>query len=139
MQKGYIKNSIKRTIIINSIYLQGTIDSESEQMPSPTPSSIEIPLVSSMPPPSASTHFSTSRPPKKRPQSLSDSVLAKISNQLDDPLQFDRFDHIAKIWAETLRTVPNEQRIIAEKVINDVLYEAQLNTLTRESHLANPK
>ncbi|XP_063623117.1 uncharacterized protein LOC134795217 [Cydia splendana] len=49
--------------------------------------------------------------------------------------QLDRFDYMAKSWSETLRILPNQQRIIAEKIINGVFFEAQLNTLTREGHL----
>jgi hypothetical protein len=37
--------------------------------------------------------------------------------------------------ASKLRILTTEQRIIAEKLINDVLYEAQLGTLTRHSRL----
>jgi hypothetical protein len=37
--------------------------------------------------------------------------------------------------ASKLRTLPKEQRIIAEKIINDVLYEPELGTLTRNSIL----
>ena len=37
--------------------------------------------------------------------------------------------------ASKLRILTNEQRIMAEKLINDVLYEAQLGSLTRNSRL----
>jgi hypothetical protein len=38
--------------------------------------------------------------------------------------------------ASKLRILTKEQRIIAEKLINDVLYEAQLGSLTRNSRLS---
>lgn len=67
---------------------------------------------------------------------MTDGILNKISNQLDQPVeQLNRFDYMAKSWSETLRILPNQQRIIVEKIINDVFFEAQLNTLTRESRL----
>ena len=37
--------------------------------------------------------------------------------------------------ASKLRILTKEQRIMAEKLINDVLYEAQLGTLTRNSRI----
>ena len=37
--------------------------------------------------------------------------------------------------ASKLRILTKKQRIIAEKLINDVLYEAQLGSLTRNSRL----
>jgi len=37
--------------------------------------------------------------------------------------------------ASKLRILTKEQRIMAEKLINDVLYEAQLGSLTRNSKL----
>lgn len=57
------------------------------------------------------------------------------SGSTSSRVNYDRFNFIAKTWAETLRTLPNQQRIIAEKIINDVFYEAQFNSLTRQSHL----
>jgi hypothetical protein len=45
------------------------------------------------------------------------------------------FEITGKNVAPKLRILTNEQRIIAEKLINDVLYEAQLGSLTRNSRL----
>jgi len=46
------------------------------------------------------------------------------------------FEITGKNVASKLRILTKEQRIIAEKLINDVLYEAQLGILTRNSRLS---
>jgi len=40
---------------------------------------------------------------------------------------------IAKVWASKLKTLDLNQRIFVKKAINDVLFEAQLGTLHRNS------
>lgn len=45
----------------------------------------------------------------------------------------DEFDIVGKNVAAKLRQLPPTQRIFAERLINEVLFEAQLGTLTRES------
>lgn len=58
--------------------------------------------------------------------SLACGYLAK-DNKQDSDLD------IAKVWASKLKTLDLNQRIFAEKAINDVLFEAQLGTLNRNS------
>lgn len=41
-------------------------------------------------------------------------------------------DVVAKIWALKLNRLPEDQRIFAEKIINDVLFEAEMGTLTQQ-------
>lgn len=43
----------------------------------------------------------------------------------------DRFDVYGKNVAMKLRQLPNDQRMLAEKAINDVLFEAEMGTLQR--------
>lgn len=45
----------------------------------------------------------------------------------------DEFDSFGKTVALALRGMPREQMIHARKLINDVIYEGQLNNLSRES------
>lgn len=40
---------------------------------------------------------------------------------------------IAKVWGEKLHTLSPQQRLFAEKAINDILFEASLETLHRNS------
>jgi len=58
-----------------------------------------------------------------------------IKDRLQDLGKEDMFEITGKNVASNLRILTKEQRIIAEKLINDVLYEAQLGTLTRNSRL----
>ena len=47
-----------------------------------------------------------------------------------------RYDYLVQNWAEKLKTLKNdEQRIVAEKLINDVLFEAELGRLTTSSYI----
>jgi len=54
---------------------------------------------------------------------------------LQDLGKEDVFEITRKNMASKLRILTKEQRIIAEKLINDVLYEAHLGSLTRNSRL----
>lgn len=47
----------------------------------------------------------------------------------------DEFDAIGKNVAAKLRNMRTEQRIIAEKLLNDILFEAQLGNLHRDSNI----
>ncbi|CAH0563126.1 unnamed protein product [Brassicogethes aeneus] len=45
------------------------------------------------------------------------------------------FDDIGKVWASKLRDLPAQQAIHAEKIINEVFYEAQMQNLNRNCFL----
>lgn len=47
----------------------------------------------------------------------------------------DEFDAIGKNVAAKLRNMRIDQRIIAEKLLNDILFEAQLGNLQRDSSI----
>ncbi|XP_013188432.2 probable serine/threonine-protein kinase DDB_G0271682 isoform X5 [Amyelois transitella] len=64
---------------------------------------------------------------------FTDEVIDKIGRSIS--MSMDRWDHSAKSWAGTLRCLPKDQQIFAEKLINDVLFEAQMNSLRRESRV----
>ena len=61
--------------------------------------------------------------------------ISNLSSECMSSHDTDRFDYLAKYWALTLRSVEREQQIFAEKLISEVLYEAQLNELCRDSCL----
>ena len=58
-----------------------------------------------------------------------------MNDRLQDLGKEDMFEKTGKNVASKLRILAKEQRIMAEKLINDVLYEAQLGRLTRNSRL----
>jgi hypothetical protein len=72
---------------------------------------------------------------RKRKMSPSCAVLSLVNDRLQDLGKEDMFEITGKSVASKLRILTKEQRIIAEKLINDVLYEAQLGSLTRNSRL----
>lgn len=58
--------------------------------------------------------------------------LAYINNGGYD-VSFDEFDALGKIVATRCRNMQNNQRIVAEKLINDILYYGQLEQLSASS------
>lgn len=69
---------------------------------------------------------------KKRPR---EDILSKINAHLSEPIPTDRWEHTAKSWAGILKSLPNDQQFFAEKLINDVLFEARMNFLSRQSRI----
>lgn len=65
-----------------------------------------------------------SRPkPTKRSTTLSDEVLMTVNDHFKRPkILEDRFDFYAKNISMKLRGLPTAQRIIAEKIINDMYF-----------------
>lgn len=47
----------------------------------------------------------------------------------------DEFDAIGRNIAAKLRSMKLDQRIIAEKLLNDILFEAQLGNLHKDSNI----
>ena len=68
-----------------------------------------------------------------REQDKSDEILSIVGQKLQDSRNQDEYDIIGKNVAEKLRKIEPMMKIYAEKLINDVLFEAQLGTLSRES------
>ncbi|XP_031333976.1 uncharacterized protein LOC116163988 [Photinus pyralis] len=68
---------------------------------------------------------------------LTKEVLATVNNHFKRPRTADdRFDIFGKNVAMKLRDLTNDQRRLAEKFINDVLFEAEGGTLTPHHKLA---
>lgn len=59
------------------------------------------------------------------------AVLSLVNDRLQDLGTEDMFEITGKNVASELRILTNEQRIIAEKLISDVLYEAKLGTFNK--------
>jgi len=72
---------------------------------------------------------------RKRKMCPSYAVLSLVNDRLQDLGKEDMFEITGKNVASKLRILTKEQRIMAKKLINDVLYEAQLGSLTRNSRL----
>ncbi|XP_023727317.1 DNA ligase 3 isoform X2 [Cryptotermes secundus] len=65
-----------------------------------------------------------------------DQILVAVGDRLAQVKNEDRFDFFAKNVAAKLRALGNnEQRIYAEKLINDALFEAELGLLSRYSSI----
>lgn len=82
---------------------------------------------------SASSNYSNTsiknRPNFKRKCNKAEEVLEKVSKQLDVEKE-DRYSVIGKNIAFKLRDLPNEAMLVTEKIINDVLFEAQMGNIT---------
>ena len=61
--------------------------------------------------------------------------MSLINDRLQDLGKEDMFEITGKNVASKLRILTNEQRTVAKKLINNVLYKAQLGSLTRNSRL----
>ncbi|PSN42036.1 hypothetical protein C0J52_12277 [Blattella germanica] len=66
-------------------------------------------------------------------------VLQVIGKKLESLQADDAFQVFGKHVANKLREVPNSQNIIAQKLISDVLFEAELGTLTRNFRIVDMK
>lgn len=64
-------------------------------------------------------------------------ALFNSTTTFDHPRQNDEFDAVGTNVASKLRSMNQTQRIIAEKVISDILFNGQLGSLSISSSLAN--
>lgn len=67
---------------------------------------------------------------KRKSTQLADEVLKTVSQQLNNAVD-DKFDTSGKNIANKLRTLPPEIAIVTEKLLCDVLFEAQMGNITR--------
>lgn len=102
---------------------------------------LESPSVSLPHTPCSSTSQTSeqlSKAPKRRINKC-DEVLDVIGKRLSEPSTIaDKFTDIGKAWASKLRDLDSQQAVHAEKIINDVFYEAQLGNLNRNCSVQIP-
>lgn len=96
-----------------------------------------VPELSSAVTPSTKCNAPRNSFKRKKTLSPSDQVLVDIGKKLAEKREEDRFDVFGRNVAQKLRTLSNDQRIYAEKVINEALFEAELGCLTRNASV-NP-
>lgn len=66
-------------------------------------------------------------------------MLDVIGKHLSEPSTIaDKFTDIGKAWASKLRDLDPQQAVHAEKIINDIFYEAQLGNLNRNCYVHIP-
>lgn len=102
----------------------------------------EIPLHDVASP--ASNSASTTTTPsctssRKKKKTGTDEVLGLISKKLREDKEDDECDIVGKNIAAKLRKLSPEMKMYAEKVINDILFEAQLGNLSRYSSVTTPR
>lgn len=71
---------------------------------------------------------------RRRSEEPESSEVIKVSHNNSLVLE-DEFDAIGRNVAAKLRNMRLDQRIIAEKLLNDILFEAQLGNLHRDSNI----
>lgn len=82
-----------------------------------------------------SSDASTSSRAKKKKKASTrpeDIVLEKVARQLNLQIE-DKFDVSGKGFANKLRDLPAERAVVTEKLINDLLFEAQMGNINRYS------
>lgn len=88
---------------------------------------------------STTTNVAPSRPTQKKCRTaMSDDVLMTINEHFKKPREQkieDKHDVFGKNVAHKLRGLDNLQRIMAEKIINDALFEAEMGNLTHHHKL----
>lgn len=69
--------------------------------------------------------------PRKEKTSETDQVMHLLGEKLKSTRSEDELDIVGRNIANKLRNMPHDTRILAEKFINDVLFEAEMGTLNR--------
>lgn len=61
-------------------------------------------------------------------------LLAKARERLESTSeQPDEYEKVAMAWAVELKKMDSQQQLFAKKAINDIIFEGQMGTLTRDS------
>nr|CAI5867244.1 unnamed protein product [Callosobruchus analis] len=115
-------------------------ENENESVDSPSQESDDS---SSETVPCTSVQTSHPRPPRRKRNAsdsmdLPNAVLQSVNEHFKrPPVKEDRFDIFGKNVAMILRELPKQQRLLAEKIINDTLFQAEMGTLTLPPHAAS--
>lgn len=116
---------------------QNSTCANGEELPRPDSPPLEEPSRPSSAPPEHSQISCTPMKQRKRNNSSGGSqlegVLSLVKDRLETPKHDDEFDAIGRNVAAKLRKLPNKTRIVAEKLLNDVLYQAEMDVLTVDS------
>lgn len=113
-----------------------------EEQPSPdSPPLEELSRPSSAPPENIQVTPCTPAKHRKTNKSSSDSklegVLSLVKDRLESPRHDDQFDAIGRNVAAKLRNLPKRTRIIAEKLVGEVLFQAEMDILTVDSKVTS--
>lgn len=115
-------------VLCNSFFLQ-EIPNESEELSDANAKDPKSPDIHH-------NHLDTESTPNtpkltKKIKSLADEVLMSVKDHFKRPrIEEDRLDFYAKNIAMKLREITEDQRIIAEKIINDTLFLSETGSLT---------
>lgn len=102
--------------------------------PEKTSASFTASTSSMLPPPAPSPISRYKKPKTQGPISKQNELLHKACLLLESSSKpTSEIPTIAKAWGEKLLTLESKQRSFAEKAINDILFEASLGTLHRDS------
>ena len=84
-----------------------------------------------------STSQQVKRPRKKNPESKSDQILDIVSKKLDEsvPKDMSSMDHFGGYVTRRLLAMDQRTAIITRKLINDVLFEAEMGNLNSSSRV----
>ncbi|XP_046402172.1 uncharacterized protein LOC124168102 [Ischnura elegans] len=86
--------------------------------------------------PSGPSGAVTSKPFKRaKPLTPTDQLLVTVGQRLKEVKKEDQFDLYGKHVAQKLRLLIPEQRIFAQKLMNDALFEAELGSLHRNASI----
>lgn len=69
----------------------------------------------------------------KQSEVMSNDILKLACDHLKNKQNDDEATTISKTWAIQFRKIPENQKLFAKKAIDDILFEASLGTLNRES------
>lgn len=77
----------------------------------------------------------SSRKKSKRKIDMCEQILENVNKKLQNDSS-DEFDIIGQNVAHKLRKLPKEVKIITEKMINDVLFEAEIGNINKATKLS---
>ncbi|GFS22470.1 cadherin-5 [Elysia marginata] len=120
---------------LNPMSSEDTEDDRSPPSYSPPSATFSNPARRNLLPTTATPLVGSSmRPPKAAKRKASDQLHAFVEERLKAPVE-DENDTYGKSVAFKMRKLTAEQRFFAEKLMNDVLFEAGLNQLSRDSYV----